>query len=681
MASAMDKELAQYRDLMAVPDKFEEGFGPKTVIGAIFLGILMVPASMYLSLFVGHGIGGAAQWVTVILFAEVVKRSMKSLRQQEIFVLFYMAGQVIGAPYSGLLWTQYFVQSPAAIGSGIAAEIPWWSAPSAKEISEHGRTFFDGLWLAPHWQVPILFSLGMMVIGKIDRLGLGYALYRITAHVEKLPFPMAPIGAMGITVLADREDGSHKWRWRAFGFGGVVGLVWGGVTVGLPAISGAILARPITVFPIPWLDLTPQLSTPSFLPAVGLNLIFELGAVLAGMVLPFWAVMGGFIGVIITMLVNPILYHSGQLPTWRPGMGIVETTFSNNMDFYISFGIGLTFAIFIVSIIPLLKPMLRVFGFFKEDALGDERFVWSRANVWRILTERNRDRGDISIFVSLCIYVFSTCTYLAICCWMMPGTAEKNYVDKFPFWFFLGFAFLYQPMISYTNAKLEGIVGQHVGIPLVNQAAFILSGYQGATIWFAPIPMNDFSGAVGGFRTMELTGTRLTSIIKTELLTFPIVVITSILFAQLIWSLAPLPSASYPYTQETWHLQALTTCITFTSTMGGTSPFLEAIKLDVVGAGFGLGLASFAFLTFLNLPTLLVYGVVRGLNQSTPGVLIPEIIGALSARYYFERRFGQKKFREWIITMSAGFGAGVGLMSMIAVAVALIVKSTTTLGY
>ena len=124
MASAMDKELAQYRDLMAVPDKFEEGFGPKTVIGAIFLGILMVPASMYLSLFVGSGIGGAAQWVTVILFAEVVKRSMKSLRQQEIFVLFFMAGTVIGAPYSGLLWNQYFVQSPAAIGSGIAAEIP-----------------------------------------------------------------------------------------------------------------------------------------------------------------------------------------------------------------------------------------------------------------------------------------------------------------------------------------------------------------------------------------------------------------------------------------------------------------------------------------------------------------------------------------------------------------------------
>ena len=48
-----DKELEQYRRLMEPPEHFEDGFTWKTVIGAIFLGMLIMPGSMYLSLVVG----------------------------------------------------------------------------------------------------------------------------------------------------------------------------------------------------------------------------------------------------------------------------------------------------------------------------------------------------------------------------------------------------------------------------------------------------------------------------------------------------------------------------------------------------------------------------------------------------------------------------------------------------
>jgi hypothetical protein len=69
-----DKELKEYRDLMKPPDKFEEGFDWKTVVGAIFIGFLMMPGSMYLQLVIGQGIGPAARWVTIILFAEIANR-------------------------------------------------------------------------------------------------------------------------------------------------------------------------------------------------------------------------------------------------------------------------------------------------------------------------------------------------------------------------------------------------------------------------------------------------------------------------------------------------------------------------------------------------------------------------------------------------------------------------------
>ncbi|MEL7238555.1 MAG: peptide transporter, partial [Planctomycetota bacterium] len=68
-----DAELKQFRELMTPPDVFEDGFGWKAVFGAIFVGLIMTPASMYMQLVVGQDVGGAAQWVTVILFIEVAR--------------------------------------------------------------------------------------------------------------------------------------------------------------------------------------------------------------------------------------------------------------------------------------------------------------------------------------------------------------------------------------------------------------------------------------------------------------------------------------------------------------------------------------------------------------------------------------------------------------------------------
>ena len=68
----------------------------------------------------GFGIGPAAQWVTVILFIEVARRAHKTLRRPELFVLFYMAGAVMHTPFAGLFWRQFYVQSNAAHGAGVA---------------------------------------------------------------------------------------------------------------------------------------------------------------------------------------------------------------------------------------------------------------------------------------------------------------------------------------------------------------------------------------------------------------------------------------------------------------------------------------------------------------------------------------------------------------------------------
>ncbi len=671
-----DQEIQQYRDLMKAPDRFEDGFGPKMIFAAIFLGFVMVPGSIYLSLFMGTGLGPAAQWVTVILFAEVARRSMKELRVQEIFLLYYMAGIALsggilqGGLISQLLWNQYLVQSQAAISMGVAQEIPWWVAPQLEEIEAAGRTFFTRAWLGP-----ILFIVGLMLVQRIDHFGLGYTLYRLTAHVEKLPFPMAPVGALAVTALAESRANRQPWRWRCFSLGGVIGIAFGAVYIGIPTITGAFFGESIRVLPIPWLDFTPAISTPDFMPAVPLNISFDATFLIIGMVLPFWAVMGGLVGLLATWIMAPFLYKAGVLTSWQPGMRVVDTLYSNNIDFFLSLNIGLMFAIFLVSLYPLIRMIMRGI----QGRRSPEESGTLRASLKELFT-RNRERGDLPILISLSIYVFSAISYILICVWLMPGDPETG-AGRFPWLFFLGFAFIYQPIISYVNAKLEGMVGQNVQLPLVQQAAYILSGYKGAEIWFAPIPLNDYSHSVREFRILELTGTRLFGIIKVELLAIPILLVSSFLFCELIWRLAPIPSEAYPFTEEVWRLQALNFSLMATSTMEGSSPFMEALKFDVVGYGLIGGVIAFTFLTFLGLPTFLVYGAVRGLNQTQPGGILLEVIGALIGRLYLQRKFGHQLYKQYVMVIFAGFSAGMGLSGMASVALVLIANSMTTVGY
>ncbi len=649
-----DKELKEYRDLLKTPDHFEEGFDWKTVVGAVFIGFLMMPGSMYLQLVIGSGIGPAARWVTIILFAEIARRAHTSLKQQEIFILYYMAGAALASPFQGLLWSQYLVQSDAAKMLGVAEFIPSWVAPGANSDSMIERSFLHRDWL-----IPILLLIGSQVIQRVDRFGLGYALYRITSDVEKLPFPMAPVGALGTMALAESSDEKDKgWKWRVFSIGGMIGLMFGAIYVLLPVVSGLIFTEPVTLIPIPWIELTRH--TEEVLPAVATGIQLDLGLVFIGMVLPFWAVIGGLVGLIITVILNPILWKQGILQRWHQGMGTVDTVFANNFDFYMSFGIGLGLAIGVIGV----WSVARSFG-----KSGPDR------GTLHDLFHPPEGRGDFNFWISIGIYVCSTISYVLLCVWLVPN---------FPWIFFLGYGFIYTPIISYITARMEGIAGQFVSLPLVREASFIAGakyfGYQGIEIWYAPIPIHNYGEATVGFREIELTGTSLRGIIKAELVVFPVVMVSSLLFSQFIWRLAPIPSASYPYAQELWHLQALNTLLMQTSTLEGNSLFFQALKGSYVVSGLGLGLVLYMILSVLGLPVLLIYGVVRGLGQSTPHGIILEVAGALLGRYYFHKRYGTM-WRQYAPVLLAGFSCGMGLTGMFAMGFALILKSLSYMAY
>lgn len=658
----MDKELEEFRDLMKVPSTFDEGFSWKALAGALFIAVLMVPGAIYMGLLAGQGIGGAAQWVTVILFIEIARRAQNQLKKAEVFVLFYMAGAAMGAPFSGLLWNQFFIRSEAAQSTGISSMLPMWYAPALDSASYAVRSFFTMDWL------PVIgLLLFSTIFGQLNNVILGYGMFRLTSDVEKLPFPMAPVGAQGVMALAEdigdkRADSSTAWRWRVFSIGGALGLAFGSIYLLVPTVTGALTGTPVQIFTIPFTDWTAK--TQNLLPAVATGLCWDLGSLLWGMVMPFFAAVGGFVGLVCTLIANPMLYKHGILRSWEPGDNTIQTMFKNNIDFYFSFGIGISIAVALVGFWQVFKGL-------RDRRRQVQQEVLARGPL--PVTDPAKGRGDIKTrFILLCYFVV-TMAYILVSGWLIDWHKGVMLVLVF-------FGFFYSPLISYVTARLEGLAGQAVSIPMVTEASLIMSGYQGVKVWFLPIPNANYGTMTVFYRQCELTGTRFTSIWKTQIILFPIILVSSFVFMNFIWGLADVPSAVYPFAQQMWELQANNQCIMYSSTMGEYSRFQDAFRPLFLFIGTGVGLALFGCMNSLGAPMLLSYGMVRGLNNPMPHYLIPEIIGALIGRFYFQKRLGLL-WRQYIPVVAAGFSCGMGLVTVLGIGITFMSKAVIQLPF
>jgi hypothetical protein len=655
-----DREFQEFRDLMKPPDTFGEGISWGTVLMGLFVGLVMAPANVYIGLVAGTGMGGAAKWVTVLLYVEIARRALVKLKRPQIFVLFYMCGAAMAAGGEGWLWRQFFAQSEEVRKMGLTEYLPAWFVPTDPAVLAK-RSFFMIEWL---W--PVGIGALMMLISRVDHFGLGFVMYRLTADVEELPFPMAPVGAAGTTALADSSNERETWRTKVFSMGAALGVAFGLIYVGLPSVSAAILGKPIRIIPMPFVDLTHY--TQSLLPAYPLMLSFDLGSVVSGMVMPFMAIIGSLFGVIFTMAANPVLQQAGLLPSWERGLSALEVVRANQFDFYFSFSLGLTVAIAIIG-------FLHMYSKFKEQKRKADEMGATRMD-WRRLWQRNRARGDIPVWVGIAIYLVSTATYISLAYCLVNYGSGPLAGDPFPLWLLLFYGFVYTPFISYMSTRMEGLVGMQLGIPYLREASFILSGYKGAAIWYAPIPMHNYAGQAVEFRTMDLTGTKFTSLIKAEIITYPLMLIGTLMFAQFIWSMGPVPSDMYPYANEFWELNAYNQGLITTATLPdvGVSPFREALRWDFAGVGLGSALGLYAILAYFNLPVFLVYGMVGGLGQTLPTAIIPTVIGALIGRYGCRKWFGDK-WPQYRIVFAAGFGAGMGLAAMLALGLVFMTKS------
>ncbi len=659
----MAEQKTKNEDINLIPQDllFEPGFNIKTLWAALFVGFIMLPGAIYLGLVTGQSMAGGAEWVTLILFIEIAKRSFIRLRPQEVIILYWVAGGLVsmggklgtgadlfGGPFGGLIWDQYLIQSPQA--DGLHQYIPDWVVPPRDSGALAGRSFLHAAWIKP-----TALLLIVIVMQKINSLSLGYVLFRITNDIERLPYPLAAVQAGGATALAESSGQREGWRWEIFSIGAFIGIIWGLLYVVIPTVSGIFLTQTVTILPIPFIDLT--ISMKELFPAGIMGIGTDLGNVLIGFVLPFWIVVGSFAASIgVNILVNPILYSMEILHTWEPGMSAIPTQIANSFDFWLSFTIGGAIVVALMGFAMVGKTMWGLRGAQRD---GDDKI--------------SQDRGDIPIPVALGIWGVSTAGFVVLVWYLVP---------EFPWWISAFFGFVWTPIYSYIGARMIGLTGspQGVAFPYLREGSFYLSGYQGAAVWFAPIPLFQWGYEAAAFKQLELTRTRFGSIVKLAAVTLLIMFACSFIFWSFIWELGPIPSSAYPYVQKFWPFHATMQAFWAKSTLveGGNELVKSIIRFDYIMAGVVSSGAILGILSILKWPAMLFYGFIGGIG-AWPHFVLPNFIGAMLGRYYFEKRFGEQTWRAYTPILLAGYSCGMGLVGMSSIALALISKAVSSI--
>lgn len=644
----------------------ENGFTWRSVVGALFIAFVMFPGIIFMGLMIGEDMGNAADWVVIILFVEIARRSFLTLKKQELYILKYtvsslstfMQGLALGGGVFAFLVFQRFLRNSEDFHNfGIAQAVPDWFAP-------YGNAAFTQGFLSEVWWPAVSVTILTLILNKLTELSLGFLAYKVTVDVEKLPFPLAPIQAEGAIALAESSQDKDKkgFRQYCFSIGAMIGAVFGFFYAAIPILSSAFFGKPLRLIPIPFLDLTQNIE--SVLPGANLGIALNLGLVFTGFVIPWRIAVGMFTSAILfQVIVNTILQQNGLLPSWSPGKDAIQTHVAATLDLYLSIGIGTSFAIFAVGVGGMIKAITQ---YKKNKKEAEEGQIHEGAVDLSKFWEHNKDRGDPKTGTMIGIWIASSIGYVSLANFLINNGVPAE--ERFPLGFLISFAFLFTPINTYINARMSGIAGQNVGVPFISQSAIFISGYRRVNIWFAPLPLNNYGHKADMFRVCELTRTKISSIFRAELLIFPLMLVASYLFWSYITGLGPIPSDQYPYVQKFWPMQAQLKALWASAMQEGQSMLLDALKPGVIGTAFTLGVAAFGSFAWLGISAQYLYGGLAAMTQY-PHMATPIFVGALLGRFYLAKKFGKERWQNFAPILAVGFGAGMGLIAMLAIAI------------
>jgi len=639
----------------------KKGYTFRSFLAIFVAASLLLPVSIYIQLTSGAILASAITYITAILFTEISRLMDKPLTKQEIFIIYQAAAPVLlGAPFLEFVYRFYFFTSPISksfydpySGKPLSEVIPEWWVPRLPATAV--RSFLNSKWI-----IPVSLYLVQIFLWLIQEVALAYIMAYIFIEEEKLPYPFAEFPAQMCITLAEREED----RMRIFTTSAILGAIYSIILYGVPTISLGLFNTRIVVIPIPWLDLTTgPFGIENILPGAILGLATDPLTFTGAFLIPFHTVVYMFIGSIAVWVFGNYLtrtylanYFKEWAIEWARGMTISTVYQRSFLRVWITPFIGFALAV-------------AVFSIFKSRRSNVSAFK----SLSRLRTDVLR-KGYISLKTLATLYLAGSLGSILLFHLIVPD---------FPLWLAIliaiGGGFTYSLVASRSIAES----GYPISIPYIWQLAVIGSGYPKVDAWlFSPM----FSGLTptvsqlglpftaspqwgNTIKAAFLTETRPEDFFKAYFTAVVLYTVFSFIYVSFFWSIAPIPSSLYPFTNIQWPVSVATSALWISRQIG--------VKVDTILYSFILVLAV-AFIgdtlsRILNFPFSIV-GLVAG-TYILPANSISLIIGAIIARF-LARMYGENWWRKNRGVIVAGVATGEAVVVGIATSIVMLSKAT-----
>jgi len=607
-------------------------------LAILLAGVLFVPVSTYISLFVGGGISMAATYLIVILLNEITRMSGKRLTKQELFITYTTIGAVAGTVpfYFWLIYRVFLVNTPIAQtfllgGIPLVKMVPSWFAPPPASPSYSLRTLFH-----VEWAVPVFIYTLMALLSFIADISLAMIFSISFIEVENLRFPLADIDSSLITTLSEKEE----TRMRFFILSLVPGLIYGFLLYASPLFGPQFV-------PLLWADLTQF--TENYLPGALMGIATDPGSYLLGLLLPL-SVSGTMLAgsVSIWIIGNVVFYkfYPNVFPQWPKeysyGMNLATCGQRSYLRIWISPQIGFGLGLAIMIALKVGRRLFRTLASLKKSPALKES-------------------GYPSNLLLIAIYLLSTGGSVGLFRWLVPD---------YPLWLAtvtsIGLSFLVSLIVARTLAE----VGVSISMPWPWQAFTFFSPYEGLIGWiFQPtILMGTCAYTVQTTKVAYLTETKPIDYYRALIIAFALNAFFGFLSLDFFWRLAPIPSSMYPYTMSYFPIYMQTDWLMVTrqvrmypmSIIASTGISALLFALGEVLTKFNVAFSAVALVSgFFTWPTTAL------------GVFIGSILSVVIGRF-----LGKERWQGMRGNVIAGFLAGLGVSLGFAISIALISKST-----
>ena len=672
----------------------ESGLTRRTWPVILYGALVLMPANIYLLLVAGQSLVGPISFIALILWVEAVRLSRRPLTTAEAFIVYAVsavaAGQLIFYMYA--IHPAYFRVSEVANselfshnGKTFGEMLPTWAAPSVEVVRQ--RTFWHRAWLLPigvgiaSWFFHMLADLSMGVLG-----------YFMFVKVEKLPFPFAHPPAEVCKALTRGSPDAKK----VFTITGLIGTVWG-ILIYLPLTLG----KAISDYPIPWADFNRKLH--SVVRGASLGVATDILAFCGGFIIPFRVIISMVVGAFAVQFLGNAWAAGGlgellgldphswpllcgirvpveQLPPvgeiipqsqyyfqrFVTGMGIKEML-PNQIFVWMPVTIAAMVCAGLLHILASPRQLVKTFSALRSSSMGiaQERTLPLR---WLLASFLLSVGGATVLFTILVKFVSG---------------------HDFPWYYVAPFAMIWSLVFSLIDIRAIGMTGFRIRPPYVREGMIIAMKPKQIDIWFAPWPIALGAGGwVQNLKTAELTGCTPRSLILAKLIAYPVGMLASLLFMNIFWSIAPIPSAQYPYTMVMLPVWANQFCIWISASLSFSGEAVAPKTQEMIGQLFNVQWMAITAAVFVGVfiagkiwprGRLSLIGLAVGVVMPIPFAISLMIGGLIAA--WIRRRAGAEWFASNRNIIVGGLAVGEGVVIGLLAAIAALRSSLIALPY